>query len=289
MNLYDEITAKIIDAIEAGTAPWQCPWNRDGDNDMPSNHQSGNEYHGINVLVLWMSQHFGGYSSSRWLTYKQAQAMGGQVRKGSKGTKIIYYQPLEIEKDNGDTETIPMLKGYTVFNLDQIDGIERPDTTVLGEGFDPIAIAEEVMQSTGISISEGGTRAYYRPSTDEIQMPDRERFSVAEDFYATALHEITHATKHASRCDRPTYKAKDADSQTAYAFEELVAEIGAAMLMGHYKLSGEVKEHASYIAHWLQLLRNDKRAIFKAAAQAQKAADWVIQAHEGEQEKEQAA
>lgn len=172
-----------------------------------------------------------------------------------------------------------MLRSFTVFNLDQIEGIELPETKVDFEGgFDPIEAAETVLKASGVVIHEGGTRAFYRPSTDEITMPDRTRFDSANNYYATALHELTHATKHKSRCDRVPYDSKLAKG--AYAFEELVAELGANFCMAGLGLSGSIENHASYIDHWLSVLREDKKAIFKAAAQAQKAYEWIEQATE---------
>ena len=167
-----------------------------------------------------------------------------------------------------------MLRSFTVFNLDQIDGIDSPLPEVTGGGFDPVESVEAVLKHSRVRIDEGGTKACYYPSLDKIDLPDRERFSDAYNFYATALHELTHATQHKSRCDRQPY---DSDSlKTQYAFEELVAEIGSVFAMTHLGVSGELEGHASYIDHWLDLLRNDSRAIFKASAQAQKAHDWIM-------------
>lgn len=283
-DLYAEVTDKILAALELGIAPWSCPWDRTGENTLPINESTGAFYQGINIPILWMAQHERGFTSARWMTYKQAGEKGGQVRKGEKGTSIIFYKTLE--KDSGEVDAttgeavknfVPMLRGFTVFNLDQIDGIDAPLPVATGDGFDAIAIGEAVMQASGVPIHHGGARAYYMPGVDSITLPDRVRFEKAEDYYATALHELTHATKHEHRCDRKRYEHEN--SKVSYAFEELVAELGSAFLMAALGISGEVREHADYLDSWLTLLRQDKRAIFKAAAQAQKAANWALDAH----------
>ena len=278
-DLYKEVTDKIISALEQGVKPWSCPWDRTGEFTLPTNQSSGEFYKGINVCLLWTEQEIRGFSSSRWMTYRQAAAKGGQVRKGEKGTTVIFYKPWEKETGEFDgngqaiIEKIPMLRSFTVFNIDQIDGIELPEQTPLTGGFDSIEAAELVLKASGVTIHECGARAFYRPSTDEITMPERERFTAANDYYATALHELTHATKHKARCDRKPYETKV--SNGSYAFEELVAELGANFCMAGLGLSGEVQDHASYLDHWLTVLKEDKRAIFKAAAQAQKAHEWI--------------
>lgn len=284
-DIYQEVTDKMLAALEAGTKPWVCPWDRSGVVSLPINESSGDYYRGINVPMLWMAQGERGFTSSRWMTYKQAKAKGGQVRKGEKGTTVVFFKTLE--KDTGETDAdtgeeiknrVPMLRTFTVFNLDQIDGIEQPEPLAVGEGFEPIDQAEAVLRASGVTIHEGGARAFYRPSTDEITMPARDRFDNAYDYYATALHELTHATKHESRCDRKPYDAESLKVQ--YAFEELVAEIGSMFATASLGLTGDVQGHADYLESWLTLLRSDKRAIFKAAAQAQRAHEWIANATE---------
>lgn len=285
-DLYAEVTDKILAALESGTAPWSCPWDRSGEATLPINESTGAFYQGINIPMLWMGQHERGFSSAHWMTYRQASEKGGQVRKGEKGTPIIFYKTLErdsgrIDADTGEAlvEQIQMLRSFTVFNLDQIDGIDAPLPPAGGNGFDPIAIGEAVMQASGVAVHHGGARAYYLPGADAITLPDRVRFTHAEDYYATALHELCHATKHPTRCDRKRYEHEN--SKVSYAFEELVAEMGSAFLMAALGISGNVQDHADYLDSWLTLLRQDKRAIFKAAAQAQKAANWALDAHGG--------
>lgn len=279
-DIYQEVTDKIIALMEKGASPWACPWDRAGALTMPKNHRTGAFYSGINIPLLWIAQEERGFSTSTWLTYKQAQEMGGQVRKGEKGTMGIFFKPWEKKTGEYNAENkeimeiIPMVKEFTVFNLDQIEGIDAVIPTVASGGFDPIERAEKILQSCGVDIAEGGTKACYIPALDRINMPDRERFTNAYNFYATAAHELAHATKKAHRCDRKPYETTVKNG--AYAFEELVAELGSMFVMARAELLGEVENHASYLDSWLSVLKEDKKAIFRAASQAQKAADWIL-------------
>ncbi|WP_394213503.1 ArdC family protein [Enterovibrio calviensis] len=268
-DFYQQITNQIITALENGVKPWVCPWERSRFNGLPYSLQSQKTYSGINVLLLWGAAAEHGYSSPAWLTYKQAKSLGGQVRKGEKGTQIVFYKTLEKETDNGDKEKIPMLRTFTVFNLDQIDDIASPEATEKhgGGGFDALDYVEGFVASTGAIVNERGDRAFFSPSQDQITMPDRERFNQANDYYATLLHELAHWTGHKSRLDRKGGK-RFGDSD--YAFEELVAELGAAFMCADLGISGDV-QHESYIASWLDRLKDDKRFIFKAASAASKA------------------
>ena len=278
-DIYQDVTDQMIALLERGVSPWSCPWDRSGEWTLPVNHSTDSFYQGVNIPLLWMAQEQRGFLSSRWMTYKQAAGIGGQVKKGEKGTMIIFFKPWEKSTGENDAdgqeivEHIPMLRSFTVFNLDQIDGVKVPEQAPLNGGFDPIEAAETVLTASGVKIYEIGTRAFYCPSTDEITLPERERFTSADDFYATALHELTHATKTKSRCDRTPYETKSEGG--AKAFEELVAELGAAFSMARLGLPGTVQDHASYIDSWLTVLKADKKAFFRAAAQAQKAHDWI--------------
>lgn len=278
-DIRQQITDQVIEALEQGTLPWRCPWDTTQSVAIPVNPSTGNEYHGFNVLWLWLSPFTNGFGTGHWLTYRQAQAMGGQVRKQERGTPAVFYKAFEKETGEVDadgepeTEQVRVLRHFTVFNLDQIDGIEAPDPRPRF-GIRPIEAAERILDASSVTILHGGTRACYRPAMDVIEMPDRDRFGAAADYYATALHELTHATKHPSRCDRPKYQTEV--DRGAYAFEELVAEIGAMQSMAALGLDGEIANHASYIDHWLSILKEDKRAIFKAAAQAETAYQWLL-------------
>lgn len=279
-DLYQRITDRIIHALEQGTPPWVAPWlDR---TSIPSNLATGKPYRGINVLMLHMEAMDRGYPDSRWLTLKQANELGGKVRKGEHGAPIVFFRLREIGEDNGEDthgfddpepkRVIPMLKMYTVFNASQVDFL--PERFQLGQkpGWQPIGEAEELLYISGAKIRHGGNRAFYSPSEDLIQMPPPAWFPEVERYYGVALHELTHWTGHPSRLARPLGRRHGID---AYAFEELVAEMGAAFLCAHCGLPARL-EHASYIDHWLDALRQDKRLIFVAAGMAQKAADFVI-------------
>lgn len=266
-DIYQTVTDSIIEALEIGVKPWVCPWVRQGQvSGLPSNMTTGNAYNGINIMLLWCSAAKQGFNDSRWLTYKQAQELGAQVRKGEQGTTAIYYKTLEKENDQGDIDRIPMIKSFTVFNVNQIDGLnldiqELPETT-----FDPLPNVEALIQRSGAKINEQGAQAFYNPSIDEIWLPERQRFAEAASFYATGLHELVHWTGAKHRLNRD--KASKFGSE-GYAFEELIAELGSAFLMADLGVMGEV-QHESYIASWLKALKNDKRYIFKAASAASK-------------------
>ena len=294
-DVCQEITDNIIAALESGVAPWRCPMDQTGSVLLPQNAATGADYKGINTINLWVTAQIKGYASNRWMTFKQAKDAGGMVRKGEKSTPGIFYKTLEKEtgetKENGDPETttIPMLRSFALFNLDQIDGLED-----LHEGnvererfaFTPIEAGEQLMAACGVATNHGGARAFYRPATDEITMPDRDRFESEGDYYAVFAHELTHATKHPTRCDRKPYETDIAKG--AYAFEELVAELGALFTVAHIGLPQPVTNHDSYIASWLSVLKDDKRCIFKAAAKAQKAADWILGTLDSTHQKEAA-
>ena len=223
-----------------------------------------------------------GYALNRWLTYRQALALGAQVRRGEEGTPVVFFKMLEVEgaaascvdDDAGiDRKVVPLLRAFTVFNAAQIEGLpsellpapSAPD-------WSPLAAAEEVLRQSGALIHHGGVQAYYSPVKDVIWLPEPARFTCAEDYYRVALHELTHWSGHAARCNRPLQGRQHIE---AYAFEELVAEMGSAFLCGHCGLPASL-QHASYVDHWLQALRNDRRLIFTAAALAQKASDYLL-------------
>jgi antirestriction protein ArdC len=275
-DLYQEVTDRIIKSLEAGTPPWLPPWEG-GELTLPENVTSGHRYRGINILLLHLTAQDRGYTTSRWLTYKQALDNGAHVRKGETGTPVVFFKPLEIaEKANtaeATTKVIPLLRYFTVFNIDQVQGLPETLTPVLPQhDWDPLVAAETLLSTSGAHIQHGGNKAFYRPGDDVIQLPPRTWFPTASDYYATALHELTHWTGAPSRCCRPLDGRRHID---AYAFEELVAEMGAAFTCAHCHLPARL-EHASYIESWLQALRNDKRLILTAAGKAQAAADYLL-------------
>ena len=276
-DLYQEITNQIVEALEQGVAPWACPWERVG---APRNANSQRPYNGINALILGLKGLMMGYSTQEWLTFNQAKALGGRVRKGEKGTVVIFYKKLvlkdtEAKADEGEESplTIPLMRSFVVFNLDQIDGIERtaPAERPLPEGLDNDA-ADAIIAGSEAIIRHGGDEAFYSPSRDMIQMPSKEAFADGASYYATLFHELTHWTGSAKRLARPGITGRHAFGSPEYAFEELVAELGAAFLCAEAGIEGELR-HEGYIQSWLEALRNDKKLIFRAASAAQKAAD----------------
>ncbi|WP_263063202.1 ArdC family protein [Dickeya dadantii] len=273
-DIYQTVTDSIITALEAGVKPWTCPWQRvPGMSGLPSNFATGIAYSGMNIMLLWCSASEQGFGDPRWMTYKQAQAVGGQVRKGEHGTTAIFYTTLEKENEDGEIDQIPMLKTFTVFNVEQIDGLPLTTEAVSpAETFEPLPQAENLLRRSGARIVEKGQNAFFKPSTDEIWLPERHLFSDAANFYATGLHELVHWSGAKNRLNR---EMKGKFGSEGYAFEELIAELGSAFLMADLGIVGEV-QHESYIASWLRALRNDKRYVFKAASAASKAHRYLM-------------
>lgn len=273
-DIYAAVTDRIVSQLEAGTPPWVQPWSAIGD-PVPTNAISRKAYRGVNLLLLSMQQQACGYASNVWLTYRQAQQLGGCVRRGEHGVTIVYYDLKSVrEGDSEDERRIPLLKLFTVFNTTQVDGL--PPHLQVPASADPEwrrgELAEDIIKASGARIVSGGFRAYFSPLTDRIHLPARAMFSDEPGFYGTVLHELAHWTGHSSRLDRQFGKRF---GDAAYAVEELVAELAAAFLCAHCRIDGRL-QHASYIASWLEVLGRDKRALFTAAAQAQKAADFLL-------------
>jgi antirestriction protein ArdC len=280
-DIFTSVTNQIIAALEEGVRPWVKPWNNNNIN-CPL-RANGKPYTGINILLLWMASCAKGYASDRWMTYKQAHELGGQVRKGEKGTGIVYassFTKKETKEDGEEFEQeIHFLKGYTVFNVEQISDLPEQyynKPAPRPEPVERIEKAEKFFSSISAVIHHGGDRAYYSENNDYIRLPLFEAFRDAESYYATLGHELVHWTKHENRLNRDFGRKKWGDE--GYAKEELVAEIGASFLCADIGLTPTIREdHAPYIQNWLQVLKNDKRAIFKAAAYAQKAFDYLEQ------------
>ncbi len=279
-DVYERVTARLIAYLEEGTRPWLKPWSvthTEGRISRPLRH-NGTPYRGVNVVLLWCEAIEKGFESSQWMTYRQAQELGGQVRKGETGSLVVYADRFtRTETDDRGEEherSIPFMKGYTVFNVAQIDGLPEQYRPAPCPPLPPMELhqaAEDFFARTGAALRHGGTRAYYAPALDYIQLPPPETFKDAESYAATKAHELIHWTGHKSRNAREFGKRYGDD---AYAFEELVAELGAAFLCADLGITPEPREdHASYLAHWLKVLKKDKRAIFSAASHAQRAAD----------------
>ncbi len=275
-DLYAEVSTRIVAELEAGAAPWVKPWSATAGQNVPQNAVTNRPYSGCNVILLWLARSRG-WSTPRFLTFKQTIEAGGNVRKGEHGTKVYFVKQLQIKDGDGedDTRLIPMLREYTVFNVDQCENL--PDRVKAGKPMrvrNPDtrdALADEFLRSTDADIREGQGEAYYVPSHDFIAMPAFEAFKGADHFYNVAFHELTHWTGHKSRLDRDL---KNRFGSRDYAAEELVAELGAAFLCAEFGFDGDVR-NAGYIATWIELLRADKRAFFTACSRASKAADYL--------------
>lgn len=283
-NLYDEITDKIIAELEAGRVPWVQPWGTEAAKaplSIPRNAASARPYSGINVLILWGAVIEHGFAGQSWLTFRQALALGGHVRKGERGTTIVYadrFVPADERRRaremGEEAQAVPFLKRFTVFNTDQCDGLPADVATTT-----PMPVpgmiepqVEALIKATGIDFRIGGNRAFYMPAEDYVQVPPPAAYFEPINWHRTALHELGHASGHPSRLNRDlggSYGTKK------YAFEELIAELCAAFSCASLGIVPTVR-HADYIGSWLEVLRDDNRAIVRAASQASKAADYLL-------------
>jgi len=273
MNVYEIITEQIIEKLNKGEIPWHQPWT----GSAPKNLVSKKEYRGINPFLLGCQR----YSSPYWLSYKQAKDLGGHVKKGEKSTIVVFWKRVNVkDRENEDSEkTVPMLRYYRVFNSDQC---ELPDGKVpmldVNPDFQPIAACDQVVtdMQNKPDIEHREPRAYYRPSTDSVNMPKKETFVKEEFYYSVLFHELGHSTGHKSRLDRKDFAEGCFGSET-YSKEELVAEMTAAFICGHCKIENKTIENsAAYIKSWLRKLKDDSKMVVLAAAAAQKAADFIL-------------
>lgn len=280
-DIYQEVTNRIIEAMEQGQLPWLKPWNNAGKGDavtqLPYNAISGKNYSGVNTLLLFVRSMEAGFSSNAWLTYKQAQDLGGNICKGEKGTMVTYWGKFTVSEEvNGEDEekNIPFVKKYTVFNIEQCENInankfQELQPMIRPEGYEDL---DQFITATGAVIRHGGNKAcYWGSSRDLIMMPRVEQFNEVEGYYGTLLHELTHWTGHKKRCNRDLTGRFGSES---YAMEELVAEMGSAFLSAQFGIHCEL-HHASYLQNWLKVLKEDKKAIFTAASKAQAAANYL--------------
>lgn len=272
-SVYDQITERIIAMLENGVVPWRKPWQ--AKSGFPRNLVSGKPYRGINVFLL----HAMSYESPFWLTFKQAQQLGGTVKKGEKACPVVFWKQLEIEDaESHEIEKIPMLRFYYVFNTAQCEGLKDISAPVESPLSAP-AKPEEIIafMPKRPEIKYGMRRAFYSPAEDFIGMPDRERFGSEDDFFSTLYHEAIHSTGHASRLNRATLTESAGFGSNPYCREELVAEMGAAFLCGQAGIGESTLENsAAYLQGWLEQLQNDKKLIVQAAAMAQRAADFIL-------------
>lgn len=272
-DIHQAVTDRIVATLEAGDpGTWTCPWHRSAGGGLPVNALTGKVYRGINILSLWCAEQTACYGDARWATYKQWSELGAQVRKGERSTLIVFYKDYKSENPDGEEETRFVAWASYAFNASQVDGapaVATPPTS----GYAERGLIDDLALLRGARVLEGGETACYVPALDEIRMPSRHLFSTAHGWSSTLSHELVHWTGAKSRLDRDlTGRFKTA----SYATEELVAELGAAFMMATYGLASEPHpQHASYIGHWLQLLREDGRAIFSAASAASKAVDYL--------------
>lgn len=292
-DIHQEITDRIVAAIETA-GEFRLPWIRSAGGAMkrPANIASGKPYNGVNIVSLWVAGLAADYPSHLWGTYRQWQERGCQVRRGAKSSLVVFYKKLEFEQTNdqtGETEQAErlMARPSCVFNAAQVEGFKLDDAEPLPgtPAFDPIERAEAFAQATGARIEEAGDRACYIPSADLIRMPERRRFTgtetttPAEGFYSTLCHELVHWSGVKHRLDRDLTGRFGSGS---YAVEELIAELGAAFLCGDLGIAPKPRaDHAQYIASWLKVLKDDKRAVFAAASKASEAANWLIGHEQG--------
>ncbi|AZO34837.1 DUF1738 domain-containing protein [Mesorhizobium sp. M2A.F.Ca.ET.046.02.1.1] len=281
-SLYSEITDRIIADLERGSVPWVKPWGRaKASLGLPRNAATGRGYSGINILILWGAVIERSYPCQSWLTFRQALSLGGNVRKGEHGTTIVHadrFIPKDekerAKQEDAEPQAVPFLKRFTVFNVAQCEGLPEhlygqpeplPECEIIPQ-------AEALMHASGADIRIGGDRAFYMPAADFVQLPPQPAFFETINYYRTALHELGHWTGHSSRLARDF---SGSFGTKTYAREELVAELTAAFTCSSLGIEPTVR-HADYVASWLEVLREDNRAIFRAASLASKAADFLF-------------
>jgi antirestriction protein ArdC len=280
-DTYKTVTDQIIAMLDAGVVPWRSPILGSGPAGHPRNVVTGRRYRGINVFLLAFTAYAKGYESAGWLTFNQARAAGGTVKKGEKSSMVVFWKQYETkDKQTGEPAKIPVLRYYNVFNAAQIDGIAAPDAVPFTPAdFTPIEAAEQIAAGFvgSPALAHGGTRAFYRPSTDSVQMPEPTRFKAGEEYYSTLFHEYAHATGHSTRLDRGLDSDPKPFGSEDYSREELVAEMASAFLCARAGIRPTVIDNqAAYLQGWLKQLKGDKRLVIAAAGAAQKAADWIV-------------
>lgn len=269
-QVYESVTLRILECLDKGVVPWRKPWGVAA----PRNLSSGHVYRGVNQILLSCAA----FSSPYWMTFKQARMLGGSVKRGERGTPIVFWKVYENEKRNGDTEKRFVLRHFTVFNSEQTDGIYIPKLEA-PKAVDPIEDCEKIVSSFKDApvLEHGGNRACYVPSLDRIHLPSRTAFSSAEEYYSTLFHEFVHATGHGSRLNRKGVTDVKSFSSHSYSYEELIAECGAAFLCAHAGIAPKTIENsAAYIAHWASALKNEPKWIVQAASAAAKASDFIL-------------
>lgn len=296
VDVYEIVTAAILAKLAEGTIPWRRSWS--GGYESPKNLKSGKAYRGINVFLLGLR----GYASPWWVTFKQARDLGGSVRKGEKGSRVVLWRWIEKEKADGTKDRFPLLRYYTVFNVEQCElpegKVPVPVAEAL-EALEPVAAAEKIVAEMPNPpvVHHRGSQPCYRPKSDEVEVPEIERFESAEEYHSTLFHELGHATGHGSRLDRSEVTGAICFGSDDYSNEELVAEMTAAFLCGRAGIEqATIANSAAYIDHWRRKISDDPKLVVTAAARAQKAADYILgetakkeEEKDGEVEKDVAA
>ena len=279
VNIYQEITDKFIKCLSEDKIPWKRQYINN-DAGFPVNKTTDKNYNGINLFLLWVEQQEKGYQSALWLTYKQAESLKGSVKRGEKGTKIIYYNFVtkENEKNPEKDDKIPFIKAYTVFNIEQTEGIDFDKVDLSQIDFNSIEACENVLTlyKNKPEIKHNGQSAFYHPSFDYINMPQKDSFISSDAYYCTLFHEAIHSTGHATRLDRLKENKETLHSNSkSYSFEELVAEIGSCFLAIETQIEQNIDNRKAYIQSWARTLKNNPTWIVKAANKAQKAINYI--------------
>lgn len=297
-DIYQEVTGKIVTALDQGVAPWIKPWSSSGTayvgnhQPYPINAITRRPYSGANLPLLWAEARLQGFTQDRWLTFNQAKKAGGHIRKGEHSALAVFYKPMVREEqtepgqpvldENGQPKVthFGLLRTHFLFNIEQTEGLEMLNDTLLkteqSDPFQPNSAAENLLLSSGARIvHRPADEAFYHPFRDLIQLPTKAQFHDEGGYYATALHELTHWTGHHSRLQREGVMSDCPFGSPGYAFEELIAEMGAAFLCAYAGIQGELR-HEGYIDFWLGLLKADKRAIFRASGKARSASEYVL-------------
>ena len=284
-DIHRMIADQVIEMMKTSGTDWSKSWTTPAGN-LPTSMSTGKQYNGINLLILGMTRAVKNYGSHHWATYNQWKKMDAQVKKGEKAPTVVFYKPLVIrDKVTGEEQTIPLLKTFSIFNADQVDGYTAPvvvDEVDHSELDQPDTLADQLASRAGADVRfNDPASAFYVPAHDFINMPRATQFDTLEDYAATLLHELTHWTGHATRCDR---KMLNKNGTKDYAKEELVAELGAAMMAGSLGIEPQPREdHAKYLAGWMRRLKDEPSVIFSAAAKANTATQWIFDAAEVQQ------